>query len=246
MNRMSLTISFIGKNILITGGGQGIGRQLVQRFYDGGATVFTLDKNPETIERLRNELPNIRAAIVDLSDWDATRKVVESFGGIDYLINSAGVIITEDLLSIKKESAALQVNVNLLAAVNVTQCVAKSMVRRGTGGAILNISSGAAKRVGVQTAIYSATKAAIENLTKTMAVELAPHNIRVNCICPGGVDTPMLTSVPAQKYECLKRHLISRLVDPNEIAELAIFLLSSSASMITGETVVIDGGYTIT
>lgn len=79
-----------------------------------------------------------------------------------------------------------------------------------------------------------------------MAVELAAHNIRVNCMCPGGVDTPMLTSVPAQKNECLKRHLINRLVDPDEIADLAIFLLSSAASMITGETVVIDGGYTIT
>lgn len=79
-----------------------------------------------------------------------------------------------------------------------------------------------------------------------MAVELAPYNIRVNCMCPGGVDTPMLTSVPTQKDECLQRHLIKRLVDPNELADLAIFLLSPAASMITGESVVIDGGYTIT
>lgn len=100
--------------------------------------------------------------------------------------------------------------------------------------------------MGAQTAIYSASKAAIENLTKTMAVELAKHNIRVNCMCPGGVDTPMLSSVPVQTAECLKRHLINRLIDPNELADLAIFLLSSAASMITGESVVIDGGYTIT
>lgn len=79
-----------------------------------------------------------------------------------------------------------------------------------------------------------------------MAVELAPHNIRVNCMGPGGVDTPMLSSVEAQKNECLKRHLIKRLIDPNELADLAIFLLSPAASMITGESVVIDGGYTIT
>ncbi|KAG4072942.1 hypothetical protein HA402_006622 [Bradysia odoriphaga] len=243
---MSLDISFAGKTILITGGGQGIGRQLVQRFYDGGANVCTVDKNPATVEQLRKELPQIRAEVVDLADWDATKKVVESFGAIDHAINSAGVIITEELLNIKKESAALQLNVNLLAAVNVTQCVAKGMVARGVGGSILNVSSGAAKRVGAQTAIYSATKAAIENLTKTMAVELAAHNIRVNCMCPGGVDTPMLTSVPAQKNECLKRHLFNRLIDPNELADLAIFLLSPAASMITGESVVIDGGYTIT
>jgi len=243
---MSLNISFAGKTILITGGGQGIGRQLIQRFYDGGATVCTVDKNPTTVEQLRKELANVKAEVVDLSDWDATRKVVESFGPIDYALNSAGVIITEEFLNIKKESAALQFSVNLLAVVNVSQCVAKSMIERGSGGTIVNISSSAAKRVGAQTAIYSATKAAIENLTKTMAVELTPYNIRVNCICPGGVDTPMLTSVPNQKKECLTRHLIKRLVDPNELADLAIFLLSPAASMITGESVVIDGGYTIT
>jgi len=243
---MSLNISFAGKTILITGGGQGIGRQFVKRFYEGGATVCTLDKNPATVDQLRKDFPNIQAQVVDLADWEATKKVVESFGSIDHVINSAGVIITQELLSITKEAAALQLNVNLLAAVNVTQCAAKGMIARGVGGSILNISSGAAKRVGAQTAIYSATKAAIENLTKTMAVELAAHNIRVNCMCPGGVDTPMLTSVPAQKDECLKRHLINRLIDPNELADLAIFLLSSAASMITGETVVIDGGYTIT
>lgn len=85
----------------------GIGRQLVQRFYEGGAQVYTLDKNHKTVEQLRKELPNINAFVVDLSDWEATRKVVQSFGAIDHLINSAGVIITEELLSITKDSAAL-------------------------------------------------------------------------------------------------------------------------------------------
>lgn len=85
----------------------GIGRQLVQRFYDGGATVCTLDKNPATVEKLRKELPRIRCEVVDLADWDATRKAVELFGAIDHVINSAGVIITEELLNITKESAAL-------------------------------------------------------------------------------------------------------------------------------------------
>lgn len=89
--------------------GKGIGRQLVQRFYDGGAIVCTLDKNPATVENLRKQLPNVKAEVVDLSDWDATRKVVESFGAIEYAINSAGVIITEEFLNIKKETAALYV-----------------------------------------------------------------------------------------------------------------------------------------
>ncbi len=79
----------------------------MQRFYDGGATVCTLDKNAAMVEQLKKELPNIRAEIVDLSDWDATKKAIESFGPIDHAINSAGVIITEELLSITKEAAAL-------------------------------------------------------------------------------------------------------------------------------------------
>lgn len=92
----------------------------MKRFYSGGATVCTVDKNPATVEQLRIEFPNIKAEIVDLSDWEATRKVVESFGVIDHVINSAGVIITEELLSIKKESAALYEQYSLSQTLRLT------------------------------------------------------------------------------------------------------------------------------
>lgn len=84
-----------------------MGRQLVQRFHDDGATVYTVDKNPETILKLRNELPGVTAEVVDLSDWDATRKVVESLGVIDHLVNSAGIVILQDFMEITKEAAGL-------------------------------------------------------------------------------------------------------------------------------------------
>lgn len=104
---MSLNYSFAGKRVLITGGGQGIGRQLVQRFEDDGAKVFTIDKNPETIKKVKEELPNVTAEVVDLTDWEATRTVIESFGVIDHLVNNAGVIQVQKFMDITKDAANL-------------------------------------------------------------------------------------------------------------------------------------------
>lgn len=105
--KMSLNYSFTGKRVLITGGGQGIGRQLVQRFHDDGAKVFTIDKNPETIKKVKEELPNVTAEVVDLTDWEATKKVIESFGVIDHLVNNAGVCQLQTFFDITKEAANL-------------------------------------------------------------------------------------------------------------------------------------------
>lgn len=102
---MSLHYSFSGKKVLVTGGGQGVGRQLVQRFHDDGATVFTIDKNPETIQKLKKDLPSVTAEVVDIGDWDKTRKVVESFGVIDHLVNNAAFGILESFLDITQEAA---------------------------------------------------------------------------------------------------------------------------------------------
>lgn len=102
---MALHHSFSGKRVLVTGGGQGIGRQLVHRFHDDGAVVFTVDKNAEAIQKLREALPNVTAETVDLGDWNATKCVIESFGSIDHLVNNAGMIIGEKFLEITPEGA---------------------------------------------------------------------------------------------------------------------------------------------
>lgn len=90
---MSISASFTGKRVLITGGGQGIGRQLVQRFHDGGAIVFTIDKNVESLKKLKEELPAVTTSVVDLVNWKETNQAVKNFGHIDHLINNAGIII---------------------------------------------------------------------------------------------------------------------------------------------------------
>jgi len=243
---MALHHSFSGTKVLVTGGAQGIGRQLVQRFHDDGAKVFTVDKNPETIAELKKALPNVTATVLDLSDWDATRKVIESFGVIDHLVNNAGMMIPEEFLNISQESFSKQFNVNLAATINISQVVAKGLIGAGRGGSIVNLGSIGA-RVGSETrSAYHATKAGVENLTKSMAIELGQHNIRVNAISPGSVDTPLLQQVvqddPQFIEEVQKRMIIKRFITTNEIADLVMFLLSPLSTMIVGESVLIEAG----
>lgn len=103
---MSLNYSFSGKNVLITGGGSGIGRLLVQRLYEDGATVFTVDKNAEAILELKKEFPNIKAEVLDLGNWNETTKVIETFSKIDHLVNNAGVFVKQKFLEITEEAVA--------------------------------------------------------------------------------------------------------------------------------------------
>lgn len=136
------------------------------------------------------------------------------------------------------------------AVYNVSQVAAQGMIERGTGGSIVNVSSVAARIHSRMCSNYGPAKAAVENLTKSMAVELGPHKIRVNCILPGYVDTPMTVrgNLPQEMQEVIeiwrKKMFGGRGIDPNEIADLVIFLLSPLSNMITGQGIVIDGGYT--
>jgi len=245
---MALNYSFYGKSILITGGASGIGKQLVQRFHDDGAKVFTIDKNSEAIQELNRALPNVTAQVVDLNDWDETRKVVESFGVLDHLVNNAGIVIMEPFLEISKESMSIQFNVLMGGIINVSQVMAKGLIAAGRAGSIVNIGSMGSLFGGLPEAgVYSAAKAGVGNLTKSMAIELGPHNIRVNNINPGVVETPMKSSVEngMKKFmDTLEERLVGkRLIAPNEVADLTMFLLSPLANMIMGESVLIDGGY---
>lgn len=101
---MSITCSFAGKKVLITGGANGIGRALVQRFHDGGALVFTIDKNPEAVLKLKKALPSVTAVVVDICNWEETKKTVQEFGVIDHLVNNAGNVFPEKFLDVKESS----------------------------------------------------------------------------------------------------------------------------------------------
>jgi len=246
---MSINTNFAGKRILITGGGNGLGRALVKKFHEGNALVFTVDRDEEALKKLKIEFPNVTYAVVDLSDWEATRKTVESFGPMDHLVNNAGVLIPETFLEITKDSLEKQMNVNYISMVNVSQAVVKGMIQSKTGGSIVNLSSISNKLSFERVGAYSATKAAVTMLTKSMALELGVHNIRVNCVCPGPMDTEMMAGAKfsqATLDSVLGRAVFRRLIEPSEAVDLICFLLSSLAGMITGSAVVIDGGYSTT
>jgi len=229
--------------VLVTGGAGGIGLQIVQRLHDDGAIVFAIDKNAELIAKLKKDLPKVNAQVVDITDWETTRKVIESFGPLDHLVNNAGVLKTQEFMEISEEVASMHFDVNIKAPINITQTVARGMIAQGNGGTIVNMSSLAGLMTIPGIGMYSASKAAINMLTKTMAVELGPHSIRVNAVGPAAVVAPLANLLPANTGDILgPRLVIKRPIETNEVADTVLFLLSPLSAMITGELITIDGG----
>jgi len=239
---MALNVTFAGKRVLITGGGNGLGRTLCQKLHDDKAIVFTIDRDAAALDTLKAECPGVTTAVADLSDWEYTRSIVESFGRLDHLVNNAGILFNEEFLNITEENLDKILAVNFKAMINVTQVVAKGMIEANTPGSVVNMSSLAARFNVPGICTYSCTKAAIVMLTKSMALELGPSNIRVNCICPTGIDTSLMRQLPPAAGATIGRAVIKRPVEPKEAADLILFLLSPLAAMITGEDVYMDGG----
>jgi len=240
---MALNYSFAGKRVLVTGGANGLGRSLVEKFHADNAIVFTIDYDEGALNQLKVECPKVTTAVVDMMDWEATRNVVTSLGRMDHLVNNAGVLIPNEFFNLKEKDIDRMNAVNYKAMINVTQVVAQGMVEAKSGGSIVNLASVGSRFAAVGNLGYTCTKAACEHLTKGMALELGPHNIRVNCINPSMMDTALLKKVTAIGETMLERLCIKRVIKPAEAADLVLFLLSPLASMITGENVYIDGGY---
>jgi len=244
---MSLSINFQGKRILVTGAARGLGRELVERLSKQGAIVFALGRNPEYLGNLKADFPSVNTVCVDLADWQATRSAVEGCGQIDYLINNAATVHVEPFLHVTKEHFDEQFNVNVKAALNVSQVVAQGMVDRGEGGCIINVSSLGAKVAAPVLSIYDTTKASLDMLTKSMALELGKHNIRVNSVNPtvflSNMTKEFLEKNPEGGKPYQDRTPLKRLAQVSEIVDSILFLMSDSAGMIHGTTLLIDGGY---
>ena len=243
------------KVALITGGASGIGRAIAELFAQEGAAVAVVDVQREgrsTVEAI--EAAGGRALFVlgDVSRMEdcqhAVDRAVRTFGELEVLVNSAGIIRRASVLGTTEEEWDRIMAVNVKSVFLMSKCAIPAMARAG-GGVILNIASGWGLKGGRDAVAYCASKGAVVNMTRAMALDHADQGIRVNCICPGDTDTPMLREEARQLGQAEAQFLASsaerplrRLGMPEDIAQAALYLASDAAAFVTGTSLVVDGG----
>lgn len=243
-----------GRTALVTGGSRGIGRSVVLGLYALGAKVhFTYRSSAgeaaELCALLNNDGPRCSGHLVDYTRHENAKESLEKLAGEispDILINNVGFSAPASFLATDADDFVLSFNANFMSAALTAQVFAPLMVRQNRGR-IVNISSIAADRGERGMAAYSAMKAAIAGFTRTLAIELGGRGVTVNCISPGLVETDMLAkNMPSEvKEELCLRTPLGRVGRPSEIAQLAAFLCSEAAGFITGQTIIIDGGISV-
>jgi NAD(P)-dependent dehydrogenase (short-subunit alcohol dehydrogenase family) len=235
------------KRVVITGGAQGIGKATANRFLEEGARVTIIDKDETAIQDLKQDLPRLEDPIIaDVTDYDSVMHafeiITEKMKGLDILINNAGISIRQPFLEMTQKQWLDVIDINLNGVFYVAQQATRIMMK-GEGGVILNMGSTNALMGYHMYSSYNASKAGVVELTRSMALELAPH-IRVNAICPGFILTPMQEAeyTPETLREFEEKVPLGRVGKPEEVASMFAFLASDEASYITGQYFVIDGG----
>lgn len=236
-----LTIDFLNKVVVITGGSSGIGETTVRLFAGASARVMIVDLHPP-----KESLQNSRFLQADVSDFEAVRKCVETIladeKAIDCLINNAGISRDATVWNMTEEQWDAVLNVNLKGAFNFIHHVAPHF-RERKYGKIVNVSSINGLRGKFGLANYSASKAGLIGLTKTVAKELGRYNVNVNAVAPGYVITPLTKKLPGKIIDEAKAETVfGRLAVPEDVAKVILFLCSELARHITGEVIKVDGG----
>lgn len=247
MNAFSLS----GKTAVITAAGGGIGKAIAEAYVSAGAKVALVGRS-DSVHQLANSMPTgyAQGFICDVTDFKQIPKTVEQvyayFGKIDILVNNAGAAILQPAEEVTEEAWDLTMNTNLKAIFMFAQAFGKRFLQQGHGK-IINIASQASVVALPNHLAYGTSKAAVVALTKNLALEWGPHQIQVNAISPTVVLTEMgQIAWSGEIGEKLKQQIpLRRFAEPEEIANAAIYLASNASDMITGENLIIDGGYTI-
>jgi NAD(P)-dependent dehydrogenase (short-subunit alcohol dehydrogenase family) len=245
---------FTGKNALITGGGRGIGRAIALAFAREGIRIAVAARTAEQVEQVAHEIGNGAIAVVcDVADPESVARMFERVGSVDILVNNAGVAESATVVNTTDELWHKHLSINLSGTFYCTRAALPAMLKKGWGR-IINIASIAGKTGAPYIAAYSASKHGVLGLTKSIALEVATTGITVNAICPGYVDTEMVTRgveritsrtgrTAEEALDTLKKMSPqNRLVTPDEVAALALLLVSDEGRGITGQGINVDGG----
>jgi NAD(P)-dependent dehydrogenase (short-subunit alcohol dehydrogenase family) len=242
------------RSALITGGGSGIGLAAAEHLLAHGWRVLIADHDQTALERSQRMLtghdPALRLMQIDVADEDAVTQLVAEaqaeMGPLRGLVNCAGVAPTTPFLETEMATFRRVLEVNLVGTFLVGRVTATAMARSG-GGAIVNVASVSGFRGSPGRAAYGASKGGVITLTKVMALELAPHGIRVNCVAPGATETPLLEQIhtPQTRAGVLAAVPLGRFAQPTETAAAIRFLLEEASSFITGHSLIVDGGQMI-
>ena len=253
---MSLNFSLQGRTAFVTGAGRGLGRACAAALAEAGAEVWLAARTQEEVEaaaaHIRATGARAHAVALDVTDADALKAAIGALPMLDVLVNNAGSNIPEPFMDVTEDHLDRLLELNVRAAFLAAQAAARKMLeaadRRDRGGAIVNMSSQMGHVGAVNRTVYCMTKHALEGLTKAMALELAPHGVRVVSVAPTFVETPLYREMAAARpgfaQWVMERIPAGRLGKAEDVAAAVVFAASPAASLVTGTSLVVDGGWT--
>ncbi len=243
------------KTAVVTGAGKGLGRACAIALAEAGANLVIISRTKKDLNEVSKKIKKLkskcRSYVCDITNYNQIKEIINKQPKIDILINNAGNNIPEHFTKVKTKNMEYLVRINTIATFNLAQLCALKMIksknRKKIGGAIVNMSSQMGHVGGPIRSVYNMTKFGLEGLTKGMSLDLAKYNIRVNTVCPTFVVTPMTKKFLQNKKfkkDMLNNIPLGRFAELSEVASAAVFLASDSASMITGTSLLVDGGWT--